>query len=200
MNFEHLRNESKEQRKALCRQTGMKKANIKTVIAMIILGSLASRMPANEQRIPNPQIDYPGFLQDAKKVSALREQRRVSEERFIRMASEPGTIVFDARSDEKYRWLHVKGAKHLSLPDITAAELRKVIPSKGTRVLIYCNNNFENEAKAFPSKVARASLNIYTFNTLHSYGYTNVYELGPFINIKKAKLEFEGTEAAKKDR
>jgi rhodanese-like protein len=179
---------------------GMKK--MKIVLGMVIsgFGLMAGAALGNEQRIPNSQIDYNGFLKEAGKVAKLREQRRVTEEQFIRMAAEPGTVVFDARSDEKYRWLHVKGAKHLSLPDITAAELEKVIPSKGMRVLIYCNNNFENEAKAFPSKVARASLNIYTFNTLHSYGYTNVYELGPFINIKKAKLEFEGTEAAKKDR
>jgi len=131
-------------------------------------------------------------------MAALREQRRVSEEQFIRMASEPGTVVFDARSDEKYRWLQVRGAKHLSLPDVTAAELQKVIPSKASRVLIYCNNNFENELKAFPAKADRASLNIYTFNTLYSYGYTNVYELGPLIDIKKAKLEFEGTDAVRK--
>jgi hypothetical protein len=62
-------------------------------------------------------------------------------------------------------------------------------------VLIYCNNNFENEPEAFPSKFARASLNIYTFNTLYSYGYTNVYELGPLLDITKSKLPFEGANA-----
>src|SRR5258708_7309945 len=40
-----------------------------------------------------------------------------------------------------------------------------------------------------------ASDNIHTFNTLHSYGYTNVYELGPLLNIRNAKLRFEGTAA-----
>ena len=55
------------------------------------------------------------------------------------------------------------------------AELARVIPSQATRVLIYCNNNFSHEQQAFPSKVARASLNIYSFNTLYSYGYTNIY-------------------------
>jgi hypothetical protein len=38
-----------------------------------------------------------------------------------------------------------------------------------------------------------ASLNLYTFNTLYSYGYTNVYELGPLIEIQKSMLPFEGT-------
>ncbi len=89
--------------------------------------------------------------------------------------------------------MHVKGAINLSLPDITEAELAKIIPTKTTRVLIYCNNNFLNEAAAFPTKTISASLNVYTFNVLFSYGYTNVYELGPLIDIREAKLEFEGT-------
>jgi phage shock protein E len=104
-------------------------------------------------------------------------------------------VVLDARSDDKYQLLHVKGARHLSLPNFTEAELQKVIPNKGTRVLIYCNNNFENEPVAFASKVAKASLNIYTFNSLYSYGYTNVYELGPLLDIKKTKLQLAGTSA-----
>jgi hypothetical protein len=93
--------------------------------------------------------------------------------------------------------LHVRGAKNLSLPDITEAELARIIPEKTTRVLIYCNNNFENEQKAFPDKRARLSLNIFTFNTLYGYGYRNVYELGPLIDIRSSRLQFEGTEASK---
>jgi hypothetical protein len=88
----------------------------------------------------------------------------------------------------------VKGAKNLSFPDITAEELAKIIPTKSSRVMIYCNNNFLNAPSAFPSKTPSASLNIHTINALYSYGYTNVYELGPLIDIRKAKLEFEGSQ------
>lgn len=147
---------------------------------------------ANEKPIPNRLINYDQFLQDARKVAELRSQRRITEDEFIRMAQDRSTIIFDARSTEKYRKLHIKGAKHLSLPDITAAELARIIPNKNTRILIYCNNNFENEVEAFPTKMPSASLNIYTFNTLYSYGYKNVYELGPLIDINKSKLPFEG--------
>lgn len=158
----------------------------------------ALRQQARQQyTAPNVKIDYNGFLTNAVQVGKLRQERRVSEQDFMEMSQEPDTIVFDARSDSKYQMLHVKSAKHLSLPDITAAELAKVIPSKDTRVLIYCNNNFENEPAAFPSKAIRASLNLYTFNTLFSYGYTNVYELGPLIDITKSKLSFEGTKVSR---
>lgn len=143
--------------------------------------------------IPNRLIDYQGFMRDAKKVEVLRQQRRVSEEDFLKLAAEPHTIIYDARTKDKYELLHVKGAKHLALTDVTAEELAKVFPDKSTRILIYCNNNFLNEPRAFASKAAPASLNIYTFNTLYSYGYTNVYELGPLIDIRQAKLPMEGT-------
>jgi len=146
---------------------------------------------------PNRKIDYGGFLSNALAVSKLREERRVSEPDFIEMSREPDTIVFDARSDAKYRLLHVKGAKHLSLPDVTAAELTKLIPSKTTRILIYCNNNFEGEPEAFPTKAVSASLNLYTFNTLYSYGYTNVYELGPLIDVKTSRIPFDGSKQAR---
>lgn len=148
---------------------------------------------AAEERIPNRLIDYDGFLQNAVSVGKLRQERRITEVEFIRMAAEQGTIIFDARSDSKFALLHIKGARHISLPDITAAELAKVIPDKSSRILIYCNNNFENEPNALPGKMATASLNLYTFNTLYSYGYKNIYELGPLIDIKKSILSFEGS-------
>ena len=65
-------------------------------------------------------------------VGELREGHRVSQEEFMRMAMDEHTVILDARSESKYRLLHVKGARHLSLPDITEEELARVIPSKST--------------------------------------------------------------------
>ena len=144
--------------------------------------------------IPNPLIDYDNFLVHASDVGRLRMERRVTEEQFITMSADPGTVIFDARSDDKYAGLHIKGARHLSFPDVTAGELAKIFPAKSTRILIYCNNNFLNAPNTFAAKAATAPLNIHTFNTLFSYGYTNVFELGPLIDIRKAKLTFEGTQ------
>jgi hypothetical protein len=167
---------------------------MKTIAALLVLliAAAASAAPKAETP-PNRMIDYKGFLQNAATVGKLRDKHRVTEEEFIRMAKEPGTIVFDARSDAKFAMFHIKGAKHLSLPDVTADELAKVIPDKAARILIYCNNNFTNEPTALPAKAITASLNLYTFNTLYSYGYTNVYELGPLIDVKKSALTFEGS-------
>jgi phage shock protein E len=139
----------------------------------------------------NPNIDMPGYLRVAHEAAEYRATRRVSEEEFLRLASEPGAVILDARSSEKFRELHVKGAINLSFPDITAASLRAAIPDPNAPVLIYCNNNFRNAERAFPGKASTASLNLSTFIALYNYGYRNIYELGPLVDIDKSKLPFE---------
>lgn len=141
----------------------------------------------------NPQIDYQGFMRQVQKVAKVREERRVSEEEFIRMMDDPRTVILDARSRPMYDLLHVKGAVHISLPDMTAEELAKLIPQKDTRVVIYCNNNFKNEPLAFATKSSVASLNLNTYNTLYSYGYRNIYELKPLLDRHETKIPFAGT-------
>jgi hypothetical protein len=139
--------------------------------------------------VVNPAIDMPGYLQVSVEAARHREGRRLSEEAFIRMSREPGTIVLDARSRDRYDLLHVKDAVNLSFPDITVASLEQTIPDKDTRILIYCNNNFLGAEAAFPTKVAPASLNLATYIALYTYGYRNIYELGPLLDVATTKLE-----------
>jgi len=139
----------------------------------------------------NPAIDMPGYLRIAGEAAAHRATRRVSQAEFIRMSREPGTVVLDARSGEKYQELHIKGAVNLSFPDIALQTLNSVLPDKSARVLIYCNNNFANAEGPFPAKLASASLNLSTYIALYNYGYRNVYELAPLIDLSSSRLEFE---------
>lgn len=139
----------------------------------------------------NPAIDMEGYIRVAHEAAIHRQSHRVSEEDFIRMSREPGTIVLDARSAAKYGELHLKGAINLPFPDIAVQSLRDTIPDQSTRILIYCNNNFEHAEGPFPSKASRAALNLSTFIALYGYGYRNVYELAPLVDIKESKLEFE---------
>lgn len=151
--------------------------------------------PTPEQRaiLENPNIDMPAHLRLAMAAAKRRESHLVTEEEFIRMSRMPGTLVLDARSRSRFDVLHVKGALNLSFPDIAVESLKRMIPDTTTRILIYCNNNFLNAPDAFPTKLPPASLNLSTYTTLYIYGYRNVYELGPTVNIKDSKLEFERT-------
>src|SRR5258708_6807643 len=144
----------------------------------------------------NPLIDYDGFAKNVAQVREVRESRRVSEAEFIRMAREPGTVVLDARSERLYRLRHIEGAVNVSFPDFTAETLARAIASPATRVLIYCNNNFTGAPASMPVKAVAAALNVSTFVSLYSYGYRNVYELGPAIDVATSKLAFAGEEAS----
>ena len=143
----------------------------------------------------NPRIDMAGYLDVSQEAALHRQSRRLSEDEFIRMSREPGTVVLDARSRERYDDLHVKGAVNLSFPDIAVESLMKLLPDRDTRILIYCNNNFTGADGPFPEKRASASLNLATYIALYSYGYRNIYELGPLIDIKSSRLQLETSEA-----
>ena len=153
---------------------------------------------AQKPGVDNPAIDMDGYLRTAQEAAAHRESHRLTEDEFIRMSREPGTIILDARSREKFDELHINGAINLSFPDITVESLNRVLPDRNARILIYCNNNFTGAEQAFPTKRITASLNLSTYISLYTYGYRNVYELGPLLDIKKTKLEFAGSLAVKK--
>jgi hypothetical protein len=166
----------------------------RTALFALVMPALASLAGAQPAAVPaNPNIDMEGYLSVSRAAAQHRATRRLSEADFIRMSREPGTVVLDARSRERFDELHVKGAVNLSFPDLAIASLERLIPDRATRILIYCNNNFRNAEGPFPAKLASASLNLSTYITLYNYGYRNVYELAPLIDSANSGLTFEGS-------
>lgn len=129
------------------------------------------------------QIDYSGFRQLTGEVEAYRAQRLVSHAEFERMAREPNTIVLDARSGEAYAEGHIEGAVSLPFTDFTDQRLRRALRDPNVRILIYCNNNFSNDAEPVVLKRVELALNIQTFISLYGYGYRNVYELADVVDF-----------------
>jgi hypothetical protein len=167
----------------------MKRGVLFAAVAVLFLS--VTLMAQGKAALVNPAIDMEGYLRISAEAAKYRESRRLTEDEFIKIAREKGTVILDARSREKYNELHIKGAVNLSFPDITVESLKTLLPDKNTRILIYCNNNFQNAEKPFPAKMAAASLNLSTYIALYTYGYRNVYELGPLLDIDKSKIEFE---------
>ena len=165
------------------------------LLALTIFWVVPVARAQGKSGIANPAIDMQGYLRLSAGAAEHRESRRLTEADFIGMSEQPGTVILDARSREKYNELHIKGAINLSFPDITVESLKSALPDKNTRILTYCNNNFVGAQAAFPTKIAVASLNLSTYISLYSYGYRNVYELGPLLDIKTSKLDFVSSSA-----
>lgn len=144
--------------------------------------------------IPNRLIDYAGFQKIVDTAGPQREKMRLTEEQFLAAMKESDVVILDARTAERYKMRHIKGAISLPFTEFTADTLAAVLPAKTTRVLIYCNNNFLGSPAAFASKSAPASLNLSTYTSLKAYGYDNINELGPLLEVDKTKIPFEGSE------
>ncbi len=172
------------------------------LIALVLTASVAFAQP-KQKDYPTSDIDYPGFVELTAEAEEHRKTHTVSVAQFLKMAEEKNTIILDTRSEKMYKAKHIKGAVHLNFSDFTADKLGKVIPSKDTKILIYCNNNLDKDEMYFARKSAPLALNIPTFINLFGYGYKNVYELDalvptiPMFKDEKPALEFEGTAVVK---
>lgn len=162
--------------------------------ASVLLPTSHLAQAAEPPAIANPLIRYDLFAANVTEVGALREKRRLAEKEFLNAMQEPDVVLLDARSGPMFALRHLQGAVNLSLPDFNEVALRKVIPNKATKVLIYCNNNFTGSPVAMATKSAPASLNVHTMVALRSYGYENVLELGPLLDVRTTLLPMAGQE------
>jgi len=134
-------------------------------------------------------VDYKGFVSLSREVDLYRKDRLIDLAKFNEMAKDEHTIILDTRSKKAYDEVHVKGAIHLNFSDFTTQKLASVIPDKQSRILIYCNNNFESNSPALATKIAPLALNIPTFINLYGYGYKNLYELESFIKDDDSRIK-----------
>lgn len=186
--------------------------NIITLLGTGIV-ALALTAHAQEKTYPKAKVSFDDFKQLVAEVEPHRAERLIDLDAFLNMSEDPNTIILDTRSTFRYERIHLKGARHLSFTDFTQENLGKVIPSFETRVLIYCNNNFEGNQTDFASKIATPqsmsgriftaqfnaqakplmmALNIPTYINLYGYGYHNVYELDELVNVNDPRIVFEG--------
>lgn len=156
-------------------------------------------------------VSYADFKELVSDAEKHRASRLVSFNEFLKASKSKDVIVLDTRSEFRFKRKHLKGAVHLNFSDFTQENLRKIAPDKNTKILIYCNNNFEGDQVNFASKVAvpesrvesqilgnrkprMLALNVPTYITLYGYGYTNVFELDELVNVNDKRVVFEGTE------
>jgi rhodanese-related sulfurtransferase len=186
----------------------------KRIASFLLSLIVANSGMAQNPNYPKAKVSFEDFKELVAKVETQRASRLIDLNTFLKMSKEPGVIILDSRSTFRFDRIHVRGAIHLSFTDFTQDELSKVIPSYDTKILIYCNNNFDGNQKDFATKMARPrskpsgavttqlasqakpimlALNIPTFINLYGYGYQNVYELNEFVNVNDPRISFEGS-------
>jgi rhodanese-related sulfurtransferase len=188
---------------------------MKTKLLAVSLILLAANVGlAQGTNYPKAKVSFEDFKGLVAEVEAHRASHLIDLNTFLKMSKEPGAIILDCRSDFRFDRIHAKGAKHLAFTDYTQDNLKKVIPTFETKILIYCNNNFDGNQTDFASKVAlpRAkppnavatqfaaqakplmmALNIPTYVNLYGYGYRNVYELHELVKVNDPRIAFEGS-------
>ncbi len=158
-------------------------------IAVIATMPIADARPAKIAK--NPLVDYDGFLKLTREVRPYRAKRLLPLAEFTARARDPNVIVLDARSAQAFAEGHIAGAVNLPFPDFTAESLAAVIGKNANRpILIYCNNNFRDNARPVVTKAAPLALNNQTFINLYGYGYKNIWELGEAITTKDARINW----------
>lgn len=168
------------------------KVSISALASALVVGVIAATTLFSEAEPAGPQdlelrppstVNYPGFMALTEEVSAYRESRLVTLEQFLKLAQGERAIILDTRSKAAFDAGHIKGAVHLNFSDFTEASLAGVIGDKTRPILIYCNNNFADNAPPVLEKKAPLALNIPTFINLYGYGYKNIYELRDLISM-----------------
>ena len=165
--------------------------------AMAAIASTGAAAPPDAAPIPS-HVDYSGFRKLTDEIAGYHAGRLVSLTAFKQMAGEDHTLILDARSANAFAAGHIAGAVNLPFTDFTAASLAQTIGAPNRRILIYCNNNFRNDAPPVMLKSVRLALNIQTFINLYGYGFRNVYELGETVDFNDPKVRWvtPGAQAA----
>ncbi|HEY6205503.1 MAG TPA: rhodanese-like domain-containing protein [Chthoniobacterales bacterium] len=184
------------------------------IVAVSITILIANAEFAQDTKYPKAKVSFDDYKGLVAEVETHRASRLIDLNTFLKMSKEDGVIIFDSRSDFRFDRIHLKDAKHLAFTDFTQDNLKKAIPNPDTKILIYCNNNFDGNQTDFASKIARPrpkadktvvtqfavqakplmmALNIPTYVNLYGYGYRNVYELNELVKVNDPRITFEGT-------
>lgn len=160
----------------------------------------------NNSNQDKPLVSFKDFKKLVNKVEKHRAKRLIDLKTFQEMSKQHDVVILDARAEDLYKTSHIKGAINLPFTKFTQLNLMRVIPDPNTKILIYCNNNIQNDQINFASKIAlpksddpiMLALNIPTYINLYGYGYKNVYELNGVIDvltssIDSSYIQFEGT-------
>ena len=166
---------------------------VQCLLAPLALAVIAT--PAVAEPIPNPQIDYDGYLDLVKRLEPVRKERLVPWAEFHRRAQVKNAILLDPRTPDAFAKGHLKGAVNVPLTDFSQDRLREALGADfGRPIFLYCNNHFRENRPPVLLKTGKLAIAIPTYVSLHGYGYTNVWELADVIGMDDPGVEWVSSE------
>jgi rhodanese-related sulfurtransferase len=167
--------------------------NVQCLLAPFALAVIAA--PAAAEPVPNPQIDYRGYMALVQKLEPVRNARLVAWPEFHRLAKAKRAILLDPRTPDAFAKGHLKGAVNVPLTDFSADRLREVLGEDTDRpIFLYCNNHFRENRPPVVLKTGKLAIAIPTFISLYGYGYENVWELADVIGMDDPGVEWVTSE------
>jgi hypothetical protein len=138
----------------------------KFIASFIFLVSFS--LTSFSQDSDSPFVNYDQFEALVKEVKEHRKERLLPIDEFNTMSKKEAVVILDTRSKEMFDLKHIAGAVNLNFSDFTQANLDDLFGSRDVTILIYCNNNIEENPLAleadieefFPSKMSMPVLQL----------------------------------------
>lgn len=113
------------------------------------------------------------FMASVVLADDMASQKEISYSQFLEWRGNKETVILDSWALEPLQWISPKDIVEKTGRGITQDDfdhaLSTIIPSKNTRVILYCYQSFE------PTRMVSAKFRV--ADTLRANGYTNVHEL-----------------------
>ena len=168
------------------------RARITAFAVLLVLGCFSAPAVGAEANKPGTgadrlrrAVDDEQFYARAKERSALMKKRTARAADVAKWLAEGSAVLLDLRAKEKFEKSRLKGARNLPASELTDEAAAAVVPSKATRVVIYCDYNL-----APVRMIAATTLG---FPALMELGYGDVWRLeelwnAPACGVKKGEV------------
>ena len=165
---------------------GAKRNNIIALAAASVFIAIGLCAPANAQGADKAEK----FARDVAPALEHRSDRLLDLDTFSQMNSEANTIILDTRRADEFAAGHIDGAVNMALPDMTLLNLGDAVYDRGTRILLFGNENIAEISDVSDFEISTLPINLLTFVSLYRYGYEDVYELAESASLKDERLRW----------
>lgn len=148
---------------------------MRTIVAVAIFNLfIFSDLMADPNVVPLQTVSPEKFHREALENFSMERisKRKASLDQLKAWMEKRDVILIDLRDEAEYKKSHIKGAINIPVAKLEPDNVSKYIPSKESRVVVYCQQNF-SMSRMLP-------LTTLGYPIIIQLGYNNVYMLEEF--------------------